>query len=80
MLLYAGPDELVQLLRGQRGEFLYQRIHHRIANGGVPDIVVGPYLIIEASLRIVLSICHWWLYYDCLISSSKTIFEHYTIV
>ena len=63
MLLYASLDEPVQVLRRKRGEFLHQRVHHRIANGRVPDIVVGLRLIIETGLRIPFSVCQRWLCY-----------------
>ena len=57
LLLYAGPDEPVQLTGRQGGELLHYRIQRGIADCGVPDIVVGRCLVVEAGLLIALGVC-----------------------
>ncbi len=60
LLLNAGFHESVQGGLRQRGEFLHHWIQLGIPNGGVPDIVVGPTLIVETGLRITFDICRWY--------------------
>ena len=41
LLLNASPDEVVQNGGRQRRQLLHDRVEHGVADGGVPDVVVG---------------------------------------
>ena len=67
LLLDAGPDEPVQIVRRQRGKLPHHLVQYGIANSGVLDVVVGRSLIVATGLRMTFDVCRWRL---CHLSSS----------
>ena len=56
-LLYAGPDEPVQVIGRQRSEFFHHRVELGVAYDGVSDIVVGRFLVVETGLCVTIDVC-----------------------
>ena len=56
LLLDAGPDEQVHGAGRQRRQLLHDRVEHGVADGGVPDVVVGSGLIVTTGLGIPFGI------------------------
>ena len=57
--LYTCPDESVQVVRRQRGEFRHYRVQLRVAYSGMLDVVVSHCLVVETGLLITLKVRRW---------------------